>query len=489
MRMHSQELPVADFMWRPKGDLVKRQKQEYLRKRGNEAHNNKVLEEKKGILRPVRRSRDTKVAESYLPCLSCRGLYLKDELLRHRLFCKAVPPADNTTLNRRYARASAQVAMFGPTTISREFREVVLERMVDDKVHRVILQDNIILRFGQKLFDGGEGIRTSVQSTKNNMRECARLLIEVRKLSSSVRDFQALLCVENWDLLVRATTNVASINRGVVSSNSTPSLALRLGYHISKIADMIEADCLKEKREEAEKKIARFRRLKNLSWRDSVTDIARRKLEGKQTNKVSMLPLAEDLQIMTKYVKKNIEECLEEFEDGSADSLTWLKLSKFMLVRLVMFNRKRVGELSSFEISEFEKRTKGKIRADMAAGLTLTERHFANTMSRCETVGKKNRNIPMLMTEDMVKAIVLLIDTRDSIGGVPAENVFVFANRYAYATGHINGNDAFRIAAKDSGAVEHELIRSTKLRHHIATASQVMDLGHYELEQLATFMT
>lgn len=53
---------------------------------------------------------------------------------------------------------------------------------------------------------------------------------------------------------------------------------------------------------------------------------------------------------------------------------------------------------------------------------------------------------------------------------------------------NIRGCDCLRKYAKESGAENPELLRSTKLRKHVATLCQLLDLNEQELEQVARFM-
>lgn len=68
----------------------------------------------------------------------------------------------------------------------------------------------------------------------------------------------------------------------------------------------------------------------------------------------------------------------------------------------------------------------------------------------------------------------------------PAENDFVFARQSS--TGHIRCTDILRKFSTECGAKNPETLRSTKLRKHIATISQVANLKENELELLAQFM-
>lgn len=84
----------------------------------------------------------------------------------------------------------------------------------------------------------------------------------------------------------------------------------------------------------------------------------------------------------------------------------------------------------------------------------------------------------------MVSAMELLVKTRESCG-VPKENIYMFARPGALSA--YRGRDCIQMFAKESGAKHPEILTSTRLRKHITTMSQVLNLQENEVDQLADF--
>ena len=99
--------------------------------------------------------------------------------------------------------------------------------------------------------------------------------------------------------------------------------------------------------------------------------------------------------------------------------------------------------------------------------------------------GKRGRRVPILLTKQIIDDIELMISTRASVG-IEKANTFLFA-RPGGETPY-RGSDCLRKFAKDSGAEHPEHLTSTKLRKHIATMAQVLNLRENELDLLAGFM-
>lgn len=70
--------------------------------------------------------------------------------------------------------------------------------------------------------------------------------------------------------------------------------------------------------------------------------------------------------------------------------------------------------------------------------------------------------------------------------GVLAENLFLFARPHCLTP--YRGQDCLRLYASECGAENPELLRSTLLRKHVATLSQILNLKNHELDQVADFL-
>ncbi|XP_026002094.1 uncharacterized protein LOC113008692 [Astatotilapia calliptera] len=85
----------------------------------------------------------------------------------------------------------------------------------------------------------------------------------------------------------------------------------------------------------------------------------------------------------------------------------------------------------------------------------------------------------------MVNAITRLTEKRQDCG-VLAENIFLFARPHCLTP--YRGQDCLRIYATECGAENPEHLRSTQLRKHVATLSQILNLKNHELDQVANFL-
>ena len=72
--------------------------------------------------------------------------------------------------------------------------------------------------------------------------------------------------------------------------------------------------------------------------------------------------------------------------------------------------------------------------------------------------------------------------------GVSENNPYVFARPYYSSTNHMAGHKHLREAVTESGAKEPDNISSTRLRKHIGTVCQILNLKEHELEQVCGYM-
>lgn len=94
--------------------------------------------------------------------------------------------------------------------------------------------------------------------------------------------------------------------------------------------------------------------------------------------------------------------------------------------------------------------------------------------------GKKRRPVPVLFCKGLIQHIDCLLENREGL--VSEDNKYLFA-RLTSSEGHIRGTDTMRDFAGACGAERPTTLRSTKLRKHIATLSQVMNLRDNELRR------
>ncbi|XP_037634002.1 uncharacterized protein LOC119493061 [Sebastes umbrosus] len=121
----------------------------------------------------------------------------------------------------------------------------------------------------------------------------------------------------------------------------------------------------------------------------------------------------------------------------------------------------------------------------MAVCLTPLENKMCDFFTRVEIRGKRGRGVPVLLKPSMVSAMELLAGTRE-VCGVSKENIYMFGRPGALSA--YKGGECIKKFARESGAKHPEVLTSTRLRKHIATMSQVLNLQENEADQFADFL-
>lgn len=83
----------------------------------------------------------------------------------------------------------------------------------------------------------------------------------------------------------------------------TPSLALKLGHSLKKCAKILAGKAIENMDESLEKKARAFHRLCEMNWTDEVSHHAIRTLHDRKRANPRILPLAEDIVTLAKYLK------------------------------------------------------------------------------------------------------------------------------------------------------------------------------------------
>ncbi|XP_052214427.1 uncharacterized protein LOC127833293 isoform X2 [Dreissena polymorpha] len=205
-------------------------------------------------------------------------------------------------------------------------------------------------------------------------------------------------------------------------------------------------------------------------------------------NKQKMLPLSEDISKLQTHLQRTSESLTEALEERFFKH-NWELLSKVTLAKLVLFNRRRGGETERIEVVHYENRRNKSEQApkEVEDSLSETEKVPLRTLSRVEIRGKRDRTVAVLLTPDIQKNIDLLLRYRAD-AGVDKENAYVFARSNSGSQFPLRSADVLRKFAKEASLECPESVTSTKLRKHVATVVQILNLSKNDLEVLARFM-
>ncbi|KAJ8008499.1 hypothetical protein DPEC_G00105510 [Dallia pectoralis] len=473
-----QEAEIALAFSLPMKSEQRRRLLEKLRKRGNHMHNVEVRSKNSGSLK-VNRIPKVKLAnQSYIHCLYCKGMYVRKDLWRHVRRC---PSKTKST-----TEATGRIKVLGlASLVDSPYHQQVspdvwkmLGQMNQDEVASVVFSDLSILQIAQSLYKKHGKSPKRFEHIRQQLRDVGRLLLCLRK-KSSIYSLEDAIKPAHFYEVVEAVKTVAGFNAETFSYQ-TPSLSLKLGYSLVKISDIIHHRALVSGDSLLVKSTQAFKALYTAEWAELVSSSALRAQYEAKVNKPSTLPFTEDVVLLSQHLEKTREQAFQSLSNESSPR-DYVKLTKVALSQLIVFNSQRVGEVSNLLLKSFQDRDQSELHSDVAVGLSELEKSLCKTFSRVEMEGKRGRKVALLLTPKMIDTLKLLVDRREECG-VGKENPYLFARPKCESP--FRGEDCLRSFAGECGAKNPERLRSTALRKHVATSSQILNLQNNELDNL-----
>ncbi|XP_067456263.1 uncharacterized protein [Thunnus thynnus] len=483
IRKHRTEEAVKTAISFPLNSKERKLHFDLIRNKGNRAHNNEVLKTGSGTLVPSQQSGKTVKASDYMHCINCEAFLQRRSLWRHMSRCRLSQKRSTTKPGKSRIQSLCAYAQPVPEGVSRKVWELV-NAMHQDEVTNIIREEKSILRLGEHLYAKHGHDKTKHEYIRQKMREIGRLIRRSRK-TGRLKRMEDFYVPSNFNFVVQAVKDVAGFDEDK-NIYKTPSLALKLGHSLKKIADILEceAQMAESDNEQFLKNLERSRGLYDKKWNVSVSSRALQTLREGTWNTPQLLPFTEDV----KNMHMHLDSCREEYQSrlkNDPNKRNWSKLAILTLCEVILFNRRREGEVSKMPLSAFTLRDTSGVHSDLALGLSELEQKLCQHFQRIEIRGKRNRKVPLLLTPDMLSSMEALVAHRRACG-VPDENPFFFSRPEAET--HLRGSDAIRQIARECGAKHPETLSSTKLRKHVSTLSTVLNLRDNEMDILANFL-
>jgi hypothetical protein len=478
--MHKDEAEVARLLLEK--DAKKRQQMLcYIRNRGTHLHNLEVMRKMEGTMIVARRPTQNVNHASYGPCRYCFGYYVQKDLWRHK--CPMNEGAKKNHLPNN-GRMMIPSRMLLPLPVGGEQLQEVLAGMKPDEITIAAKNDQLILELGQR-----EHMKLGHDKEQHNfirtkMREAARFLLEARKVPAfESKTLTELITPSAFSDLCAVVRSACGFDQST-KVYAIPSLALKMGHLLKKAAQIVKGKAVEIEDPETERKANGFLHLYETRWASEVSSHALRTLNNSKRNKKAVLPNSQEIAQFSRFLKNAQETQFEKLKAG--DIGAYQELQEIVLAKLICFNRRRQGEVSKMTLEDFDQIHFANTH-EMEAIHTQVEKNLAKLFKIVEVVGKRGRSVPILLTDDDVQCLQLLKSNR-SAAGVDIKNTFVFARVNCGSLHPIRGCDVLRKLAADSGVINPDNIRSTKLRKQLATSAQMVALKEHELEQIASFM-
>ena len=363
--------------------------------------------------------------------------------------------------------------------------------MEQDKLTLVIRNDPLILKLGEHYVSAAGHTNNSNHYISQKMREAARLLSTARSFSSHITTAKDLVKPRNFDSVVEAALKCSHFN-DTTFEFSTPSLARKHGHILNRMAEIVDAEALKNGVFDNDRSSAAgFKRLMQLEWPSRVSSHALRQAANSKWNEPKKLPLTKDIMRLHKhmcevesYMKSKIKE-----NGITGETYMYAMLSKVSLAQLIVYNRRRPGETQFLKVQTYKNQKSRGVDAqsEVVESLSLSEKLSIERLTLVYIRGKRDRGVPLLFTPNIKASVDLLVKHRDEVGINP-ENPYIFARSSADASAPHRGCDCLHFFAQQCNAEHPETLTATRLRKYVATMSQLLNLKKHELEQLANHL-
>ncbi|KAJ8369387.1 hypothetical protein SKAU_G00094150 [Synaphobranchus kaupii] len=338
------------------------------------------------------------------------------------------------------------------------------------------------MKLGEHFYNKHGADKSKYEYIRQKMPEMGRLVLQARTLGK-LKTIEDFFLPANFNHVVKAVKMTCGWNEDT-SSFKIPSLSLKLGHSLTKITDIAAFDARMSENKKALENVLTFRQLKEKKWDEWVSAHALRNLRESKWNKPLLIPYCEDVVRLHNHLDARRPEYQSNLETAP-NKKNWLNLAKLTLCEVIVFNRRREGEVSKMSLNDFLLRNTFVSNPDLDLALTDVEKKLCKFFERVEIRGKRDRKVPVLLSPDVVSSIQMLVNNRRKCG-VPDENLFLFGRPEAES--HLRGSDAIRGMAFECGAKNPQTLTSTRLRKQIATMSQVLNLRDNEEDCLAGFM-
>ncbi|KAI4455533.1 dde superfamily endonuclease [Holotrichia oblita] len=363
--------------------------------------------------------------------------------------------------------------------------------MKADEIGLVAKKDALIRHYGENYLKKHKRAQI-MTACSNKLRECARLLIEVRRrTNNTVLTFFDMLNTNLFDSIVASSKTISGYEEDNKKFKA-PSLAIHMGTTLKQICDLCSHLILKGvfKCTNIEEKLKDIKRLKHMietQWNCEISSLAIKDLAENKWNKPIRLPLTKDVIKFRDYVIQISNENFNVLQTNKSNKNAFKILTESSLCLTILFNRRRIGDVQYVHVESYLKNFETMDQEEFSSVLTESEKVLTSTYKRVVAGGKGSRAITILFPKNLQKYIDLLLEIRRESDMVPNTNPYLFAcpgieNQW------IRADVAIRKLAYASGVENPQAISSNRLRKQIGTLMQIMNLSKEDYAQFAKFM-
>ncbi|XP_065926796.1 uncharacterized protein [Magallana gigas] len=471
-----------------RSNLKKRLKnlQTLIRNKGNNNHNLRVLAAEEGEILLTRRRKSNQFnVKDYGPCPNCQEWIVLENITKHMVAC---PIQENIDSKGAAIIQSKIMAGKISSSASTKLKTEVFPSMIRDKTTEIAQGDHLITVLGNiwLMKNAGNKLRRK-NFTSFRMRLSAKLLSLLREDSQiPSASMHYFIAPKQFDRVVSCAVKACEEDENADLKN--PSTAIKLGYDLSRLANAKLGIGIKEGNDKAKTEASEFLQLLRMEWSVKVTKLARITLDVRHFNKRKELPDPSDIEKIAAYLVREIKNL--DLTPNNSNEIVFREAVVLAEARLLLYNRRRPGELECLSIEAYKNRSMSVDEANMALRSHLTdfEKMLLKTQDLVEIRGKTGRGVPVLIPKETNKVLEYLSDpVARQMASIRPENKYMFAN-----TGRTvvrAGESLDLVKFRSEVALRFpERIYANNLRKHTATIAQALNLNDTEMKYICNHL-
>lgn len=426
----------------------------------------------------MRRPTDDARPESYLPCTECKGWVMEVNLSLHARTCPAGRNVDTNHSRNSKLLLTPYLKEYDHDEIDQVIMQMKETRKYPG-LRQLCSNDTLIKEFGrgllQRLGLEHEQRRKDKDNIRNKLRSVGRLLIRLNEKTKTNLELSAYIQPAYYQIVTKTVRDIG---------NELPHLALSLGHYIKQLCVLKQSLAIQHGESEGKYAAEQFNLLLGAHWNNQVSAVSLRRLKLKTMNKSIELPKKDDMVTLKNFLDTQMAKSLLCFKPNENQ---WTEACQILMVRILLFNKRRVSEVEEMKISDIEDMN-NREDEDALLDMDIADKTLAARMNVVEVRGKSTRGLRkvyVILSAEMLLLCNHLIQTRIYVGIGP-ENQYLFA-RPGGST--MDGCKAMReITQACPGLQRPDLIRTRLLRKYLATTIQLLDMNPTELKMVAEHM-
>ncbi|XP_060516314.1 uncharacterized protein LOC132695825 isoform X2 [Cylas formicarius] len=295
--------------------------------------------------------------------------------------------------------------------------------MISDDITNTAINDILIAHYGEDLFKKNRRQR-SLYHVSNKLRECARFLLEIKKLG----DYTYMLSTlkpESFDDIVEAVKAISQYDADTKTFGAA-SLALHFGTTIKNITALAMKLLLRKKIiiptkssiEQVLKNLERFKTLVELQWTIEVGSLATKNLNASTALKPKLLPLTQSVMILRKFVEEKGHEAVAKLEliKNRAD---YKILAETALIQTILHNRIYIGDIQYLDLNSYREQIENEVdlstQNEMTIALSENEKLLTRHYKRITAIGKGSWPVTIMLPKKHCNSFIKLFTRSEQI--------------------------------------------------------------------------